>query len=131
MAGETLQSSAGTMLTSSVYAVPAYPLMDWEKDSKIEELSNQVTKLTEQVNRLERVINEAFKRMETMQVRSEDVMILRTITRDQAKKEILDLLDKSDKLYYYDIAEALQLDLEQVVELMSELESEGCVGVAE
>lgn len=130
MAGEILQGTAGTMYPSA-YSVQAQAWTDWEKDSKIEELGDQVAKLTEQVNRLESLINKMCGRMETMQVRSEDVMILRSITRDEAKREILDLLDKSDKLYYYDIAEALRLDLEQVVELMSELETDGFVGVVE
>jgi len=101
------------------------------KDAKIEELSNQISKLTEQVNRLESIINKMGEGIETVQVGSEDVIVLRSLTREEAKKEILDLLDKSDKLYYYDIAEALRLDLEQIVELVSELESEGLVGVAE
>jgi sugar-specific transcriptional regulator TrmB len=125
MAGE-IQSSAGS---TPAFMFPAQP--DWVRDSKIEELGNQVTKLTEQVDRLERVIEKMSDVTEIMQSRSEEVMVLRSITRDEAKKEIIDLLDKSEKLYYYDIAEALRLDLEQVVDLMSELESEGVVGVAE
>ena len=109
----------------------SYSPTDWVKDAKIEELSNQISKLTEQVNRLESIINKMGEGIETVQVGSEDVIVLRSLTREEAKKEILDLLDKSDKLYYYDIAEALRLDLEQIVELVSELESEGLVGVAE
>jgi len=61
----------------------------------------------------------------------ENMIELRDIPRDQAKEEIMALLDKSDKLYYYDIAEALRLDLELVVELVNELEREGLVGGAE
>jgi CRP-like cAMP-binding protein len=112
-------------------AQPSYSAFDLERESQITELKTQVTKLTEQVNRLENIIGEMSKRMEAMQIRSDDVMVIRSITRDEAKKEILDLLDKSDKLYYYDIAEALRLDLEEVVQIMSELESEGFVGVVE
>ena len=62
---------------------------------------------------------------------TEEVIMLRSISREQAKKEIMELLDKSDKLYYGDIAEALKLDLEQVVEIVEELEAEGEVGEAE
>ena len=131
MAGEVIQSSAGSTPMFVFNAQPTYSALDLERDSQIIELRTQVTKLTEQVNRLEKILGEMSKRMESMQTSSEDVMVLRSITRDEAKKEILDLLDKSDKLYYYDIAEALRLDLEEVVQIMSELESEGFVGVAE
>lgn len=131
MAGEVIQSSAGSTPMFVFNAQPYYSALDLERDSQIIELRTQVTKLTEQVNRLEKILGEMSKRMESMQTSSEDVMVLRSITRDEAKKEILDLLDKSDKLYYYDIAEALRLDLEEVVQIMSELESEGFVGVAE
>ena len=62
---------------------------------------------------------------------TEEVIMLRSISREQAKKEIMELLDKSDKLYYSDIAEALKLDLEQVVAIIEELEAEGKVGEAE
>lgn len=61
---------------------------------------------------------------------TENTVVIRSITREEAKKEIMELLDKSDKLYYYDIAEALNLDLELVVNLIAELESEGMVGEA-
>ncbi len=131
MAGEVIQSSAGSTPMYVFNAQPSYSALDLERDSQIIELRTQITKLTEQVNRLENIIGEISKRMEPMQTSSEDVMVLRSITRDEAKKEILDLLDKSDKLYYYDIAEALRLDLEEVVQIMSELESDGFVGVAE
>ena len=126
-----IQSSAGSTPMFVFNAQPSYSALDLERDSQIIELRTQVTKLTEQVNRLVKILGEMSKRMESMQTSSEDVMVLRSITRDEAKKEILDLLDKSDKLYYYDIAEALRLDLEEVVQIMSELESEGFVGVAE
>lgn len=60
-----------------------------------------------------------------------DTIELRSIPRATAKEEIMELLDKSDKLCYFDIAEALNLDLELVVELLSELEGEGLVGGVE
>lgn len=62
---------------------------------------------------------------------SEEVILLRSISREQAKEEIMGLLDKSDKLYYSDIAEKLKLDLKEVVEIIEELEAEGEVGEAE
>lgn len=57
-------------------------------------------------------------------------VVLRSIPKDQAKKEILDLYKKSQTpLFYSDVAERLSLDLEVVLELCTELENEGKIGV--
>jgi hypothetical protein len=57
-------------------------------------------------------------------------VVLRAISRDQAKTEILNLFKKSHKtLFYSDVSELLSLDLELVVELCNELENEGLIGV--
>lgn len=57
-------------------------------------------------------------------------IILRSIPREQAKEEILDLYKKSSgSLFYSDVAEQLSLDLEVVLELCTELENEGKIGV--
>ena len=57
-------------------------------------------------------------------------MVLRAISRDQAKGEILELFKKTNKtLFYSDVSERLSLDLELVVELCNELEKEGLIGV--
>ncbi len=63
---------------------------------------------------------------------SERVVVLRELTRGEAKAEILDLLQQSgEDLYFSDIAERLQLDLELVVELSLELMREGQVEPAD
>jgi dCTP deaminase len=57
-------------------------------------------------------------------------VVLRSIPREQAKQEILDLFRQSKtSLFYSDIAEKLALDLEIVLELCTELENEGQIGV--
>src|SRR6266581_4234259 len=57
-------------------------------------------------------------------------VVLRAIPRNQAKDEILVLFKKSRRtLFYSDVAEQLNLDLELVVELCNELESAGLIGV--
>lgn len=57
-------------------------------------------------------------------------VVLRAIPRDLAKSEILSLFKKSKRtLFYSDVAERLSLNLELVVELCNELESEGRIGV--
>ncbi len=61
----------------------------------------------------------------------EEVIILRAISREQAKREVLDLFDEYKNLDHGDIAERLRLDLEQVVEVVGELEKEGKIEEAE
>jgi hypothetical protein len=57
-------------------------------------------------------------------------VVLRSIPREEAKKEILDLYKQSKaSLFYSDMAERLALDLEVVLELCTELENEGEIGV--
>lgn len=57
-------------------------------------------------------------------------VVLRSISRDDAKHEILELFKNAKKsLFYSDVAEQLQLDLELVLELCLELENEGHIGV--
>ena len=56
-------------------------------------------------------------------------VVLRSLSRDQAKQEILDLFKSTTgPLFYSDIAERLQMDLEQVLEITNELEREGVIG---
>jgi dCTP deaminase len=59
-------------------------------------------------------------------------VVLRSIPKDQARQEILDLYKESKvSLFYSDVAEQLALDLEIVLELCTELENEGKIGVLE
>ena len=51
----------------------------------------------------------------------EGVMVVRDITREEAKKEIQQLFASGRTLYYSDIVKELQLDLETVVEICEEL----------
>jgi len=55
------------------------------------------------------------------------VVVLRGISKPQAKKEIIALFAKEKTLYYSDIAERLGLDLQLVVEVCQELEDEGVI----
>lgn len=56
-------------------------------------------------------------------------VVPRTLSPEEARREILDLF-RSTKgpLFYSDIAERLQLDLEQVLEITNALEREGLIG---
>ena len=59
----------------------------------------------------------------------EEVMVVRDITKEEAKEEIRQLFAKGQTLYYSVIVKELGLDLELVVDVCNELESEGVVGV--
>ena len=57
-------------------------------------------------------------------------VVLRAIPREEAIGEIVQLFKQSKKpLFYSDVAERLNLDLELVVELCNELEKDGQIGV--
>ena len=60
---------------------------------------------------------------------SERTIVLREVTRDQAREEIRSLFSTGRTLYYSDIAQELGLDLETVVDLCRELQSDGEIDV--
>ncbi|MBE0515772.1 MAG: hypothetical protein IBX41_00040 [Methanophagales archaeon] len=97
-----------------------------------EEIRSMEERMIERIDyRIYYRINELKRQNIEEEGATEKVIMLRSISREQAKEEIMALLDESDKLYYSDIAEALRLDLELVVEIIQELEAEGKVGEAE
>ena len=59
----------------------------------------------------------------------EKVIMLREITREEAKQEIRQLFSSGRTLYYSDIVKELGIDLETVVNICNELESEREIGV--
>jgi len=92
----------------------------------------EIRSMEERMNeRIDRRMNELIEKQNIKEGTTEEVIMLRSISREQAKEEIMELFDKSDKLYYSDIVEALKLDLEEVVEIVEELKAEGEVGEAE
>jgi hypothetical protein len=58
-----------------------------------------------------------------------NTVILRTLSKEEARAEILSLFKSmTGPLFYSDIAQQLGLDLEQVLEITNELEREGIIG---
>ena len=55
-------------------------------------------------------------------VSREKVIVLRDITREEAKQEIRQLFSRGRTLYYSDIDQELKLDLETVVDICNELQ---------
>lgn len=61
----------------------------------------------------------------------EKIIVLRQISREEAKQEIRQLFSSGRTLYYSDIAEELRLDLKLVVEICLELQASGEIGIDE
>ena len=56
---------------------------------------------------------------------SEKVIMLRELSKEEAKNEIKRLFSSGKTLYYSDIAQQLELDLELVVDICNELQEQG------
>ena len=59
----------------------------------------------------------------------EQVIVLRNVTKAQAKQEILELFQSGEMLFYSDIAQRLKLDLPLVVDICQELRDAGEIEV--
>lgn len=103
-----IQSAAETPASNSSLSSVA------DMPSELSEIKARVVKLEEKLEYLE-ASNGAEK----------EVIVLRTIDRDQAKQEILDLFESGETFYFSDIVERLRLDLPVVTELCRELIKEG------
>lgn len=60
---------------------------------------------------------------------SDDVVVLRTVNRETAKREIRELFAAGETLYYSDVSRRLKIDLEMVVEICQELQATGEIRV--
>ena len=79
---------------------------------------------TESVASLKKETEELRARVEALEA-PEEVVVLRTVGREQAIQEILELFRLGGTLYYSAVARRLRLDLAFVVEICQELEAEG------
>ena len=61
----------------------------------------------------------------------EEVMVVRDITKEEAKEEIRQLLKGGHTLYFSDIADELRIDLEMVVDICRELYNDQEIGIDE
>ena len=91
-------------------------LISEHPETRIKELEAQVAALQEQL-----ALYEASS--------PERVILLRTISEEEAKAEIIGLFATGETLYYSDISERLRIDLPVVVEICRELEAAGAIGV--
>lgn len=96
--------------TTGTYPFPDVKLVI--ADDVIEEnlaLRREVAKVKTKLAKLEK------------KILKEDIIILRDISKEQAKSEIRNLFQSGRTLYYSDIADGLCLDLELVVNVCNEL----------
>ena len=96
-----------------------------------------IQQLHDRVNELETTLQEANGRISSLEkdfeamksAQSKKIIVLRSIDREEAKREISEVFETGATHYYSDIAARLSLDLSLVVELCQELIDEGEVEV--
>jgi regulator of replication initiation timing len=83
-------------------------------------LMEENASLRREIEQIKQKLSELEERMP-----EEKVIVLREISREEAKEEIRQLFSSGRTLYYSDIAEELRLDLELVVAICHELQESG------
>jgi regulator of replication initiation timing len=87
--------------------------------------------LTEENASLRQEIEQIKQKLSELEERipEEKVIVLREISREEAKEEIRELFSNGRTLYYSDIAQELRLDLKLVVDICHELQESGEIGI--
>jgi len=87
-------------------------------------LMEENASLRQEIEQIKQKLSELEER-----IPEERVIVLREISREEAKEEIRQLFLNGRTLYYSDIAEELGLDLKLVVDICHELQESGEIGV--
>lgn len=95
------------------------PLGDLEP-ANVLYLMEENASLRQEIEQIKQKLSELEER-----ITEEKVIVLREISREEAKEEIRQLFSSGRTLYYSDIAEELRLDLELVVDICRELQESG------
>ena len=87
--------------------------------------------MQEEIGRLEARVEALEEEVEVLKtaVGREEVVVLRTLSREEARQEIVEMFQSGETLFYSDVARRLRLDLALVVELCNELEGEEAIEV--
>jgi hypothetical protein len=90
---------------------------------------NQYSLLQKENLALKRAVKKIEKRLASLEasIPVQKTIVLREISKEQAKIEIQDLFSRGDILYYSDIAEKLRIDLSMAVDLCNEMQTEGVI----
>lgn len=92
-------------------------------------LENRIELLEQTIDELKRQLTDLNERL-LESATEEKVIVLREITKEEAREEIRNLFKRGKVLYYSEIAERLRLDLELVVEICNELMEKGEIDIA-
>ena len=103
------------------YQHPVRHSPGYRSKPEVERLKKQVAILSARVAELEREA-EAARDLE-----SDNVIVLRDIAKEQARKEILEAFAADEPLDHADLAEDLRLEISLVFEVCNELIDEGLV----
>jgi len=99
----------------------------------IREAMKGVAALTQKIEAMQKfndgMLAEIRKLVEHIVGQRTTTIVLRELSHKEARQEILELFQSNPgPLFYSDISERLRLDLEQVLEITTELENEGIIG---
>ena len=112
--------------TQAVQVTVTVPSDIWNSTAAFSSLVTENVLLWREIDRIKRRLAELEKA-----IPREEVIILREISREQAKQEIWQLFSGGQTLYYSEIAEELRLDLELVVDICRELQESGQIKIDE
>lgn len=116
-----------TVLVEKMGYVPRTTVSGWIEIEPFS-LFECIAELQRENNHLQQQIEELKSKVEQLAegLPTQKTVILRQISKAEAKQEIKELFDSANEpLYYSDIAEKLQLNIEMVVEICEELIEEG------
>jgi len=93
------------------------------------------TRLETQIVRLEGLIDDVTNRVTELEqsieaikaAQADEIIVLREVSHNEARREILDALEAGEPLDQADLAEGLSLELSLVVDVCNELVAEGVV----
>jgi regulator of replication initiation timing len=104
-------------VTQAMQVTINMPSSTWGSAVNFLSMTAENISLRKEVEQIKQQLAELEERMP-----KKKVIVLREISREQAKQEIQQLFSSGRTLYYSDIAEELSLDLELVVDICRELE---------
>ena len=103
------------------YQHPVRHSPEYRSKPEVERLKKQVAILSARVAELERELESARN------TEADNIIVLRDITKEQARKEILEAFKVREPLDYVDLADTLTLDLSLILEVCDDLMEEGVI----
>ena len=124
---ESLIVSVHVGLTEAFYT---HTIIPTGETIRLQQVHDRVIQLEGTLQEAEGRISSLEEDVEAMKAaQAEEIIVLRSIDREEAKREIGELFETGETLFYSDIATNLRLDLSLVVDLCQELLNEGEIEV--